>query len=270
MTTAVETNSSIPRDLEGHVALVTGSTRGIGRVIALELAWRGAAVAVTGRDEPAIAETEAALAGTGARHVGVPADLGSAHDVDRLVQQVSDRLGTVDVLVNNAAAAGPTAPLADTEVSDYEETLRVNLVGPFALCRAVVDGMRARGGGAIVNIGSIAGVEAYPLRSAYASSKWGLEGLTRTLAAELGPAGIRVNIVSPGPTQGDRSTAVIAARAQSLGASFEKLRAEYESQIPLRRFVTPDEVARTVAFFASDASSGITGQSVRVSGGIEI
>jgi NAD(P)-dependent dehydrogenase (short-subunit alcohol dehydrogenase family) len=130
--------------------------------------------------------------------------------------------------------------------------------------------MRDLGRGTIVNVGSIAGVQAYPLRSSYASSKWGLEGLTRTLAAELGPDGIRVNIVSPGPTQGDRSTSVITARAEALGTSFESLRAEYESQIPMRRFVTAEEVARTVAFFASDASDGVTGQSIRVSGGIEI
>lgn len=270
MTATLPATSATSEDLEGRIALVSGSSRGIGRVIALELAWRGAAVAVTGRDERALAETEHAIAETGARFVAVPADLGSAGDVDRLIRRVADELGTIDVLVNNAAAAGPTAPLAETEVADYEATLRVNLVGPFALCRAVVPGMRERGGGAIVNIGSIAGVEAYPLRSSYASSKWGLEGLTRTLAAELGPDGIRVNIVSPGPTQGDRSTSVITARAEALGTSFEALRSEYESQIPLRRFVTADEVARTVAFFASDASAGVTGQSIRVSGGIEI
>lgn len=270
MTSTLPTAPPLQQDLEGHVALVSGSSRGIGRVIAVEFAWRGAAVAVTGRDEVALAETEAAVAETGARFIGVPADLGSAVDVERLVERVTDQLGTVDILVNNAAAAGPTAPLVDTEIGDYEDTLRVNLVGPFALCRAVVPGMRARGRGSIVNIGSIAGVQAYPLRSSYASSKWGLEGLTRTLAAELGPDGIRVNIVSPGPTQGDRSTSVITARAEALGTSFEALRTEYESQIPLRRFVTAAEVARTVAFFASDAAAGVTGQSVRVSGGIEI
>lgn len=270
MSATLRTAPAISRDLEGRTALVSGSSRGIGRVIALELAWRGAAVAVTGRDEAALADTVAAIAETGARWASVTADLGSVDDLDRLVRRVGEELGTIDVLVNNAAAAGPTAPLVETEVADYEETLRVNLVGPFALCRAVVPGMRQRGGGSIVNIGSIAGVQAYPLRSSYASSKWGLEGLTTTLAAELGPDGIRVNIVSPGPTRGDRSTAVITARAEALGTTFESLRAEYESQIPLRRFVTAEEVARAVAFFASDASDGITGQSIRVSGGIEI
>jgi NAD(P)-dependent dehydrogenase (short-subunit alcohol dehydrogenase family) len=257
-------------DLAGRIALISGASGGIGRVIAQELAQRGAAIALTGRDRDALESTRAAVEAVGAQHLVAPADLGSDTDIARLLEVVTEDLGVVDVLINNAAMAGPTAPLTDTDVADFERTLRINLVGPFALSRAVVPGMRALGHGTIVNIGSIAGVEAYPLRSSYASSKWGLEGLTRTLAAELGPDGIRVNIVSPGPTEGARSAAVIAARAEAMGTTFDELRVRFASEIPLRRFVTPQEVARVVAFFASDVSDGVTGQSIRVSGGMEI
>lgn len=256
--------------LVGRVALVTGGGRGIGRVIATTLAADGAAVAVTGRDPSALERVVAVLRADGARACGVVADVGVETDVARLVEQVTRELGVVDVLVNNAAAAGPTLPVTEMPLSAFVAVLQTNLVGPFLLSRAVIPGMALRGAGAIVNVGSIAGIEAYPLRSPYAASKWGLEGLTRTLAAEVGPDGIRVNLVAPGPTEGDRAEGVIAARAESTGVDASMLRAEYEQRIPLRRFVTPDEVAQAVAFLAGDAASGITGQSFRVSGGIEI
>ncbi len=256
--------------LAGRVALVSGASRGIGRVIAGELASRGAAVALTARDEDALAHVVEELATGDGQVMAVPGDLAHGGVPASIVSRVTAAWGPIEVLVNNAAKAGPTRPVHQTDVADFESTIAVNLVGPFALARAVLPGMIGLGRGSIVNIGSIAGVEAYALRAPYSASKWGLEGLTRTLAAEAGPHGIRVNIVSPGPTEGSRADRVIAARAEAEGRTAEDVREELTGAIPLRRFVTAAEVAKAVAFFAGDESSGITGQSIRVSAGIEI
>ena len=182
----------------------------------------------------------------------------------------AEELGPVSVVVNNAAAAGPTAPVHEMSSQDFVDVLATNLTGPFLVAKHALPPMIGRRRGSIVNIGSIAGVEGYPLRSPYCASKWGLIGLTRTLAGEVGEHGIRVNLVAPGPTRGDRSDGVIIARAQALGVPFEELRDRSASEIPLRRFVTAEEVASTVAFVVSDAASGMTGQSFCISGGIEI
>jgi NAD(P)-dependent dehydrogenase (short-subunit alcohol dehydrogenase family) len=187
-----------------RVALVTGGNRGIGRAIAEAFARDGAAVCISGRDEAALEEAEQALRTAGAAVAAVAGDVSRPPDVERVVA-AAEELGTLEVVVNNAAAAGATAPVHEFPVEDFVATLATNLTGPFLVCRRALPGMIERGGGSIVNIGSIAGVRGYPLRSPYAASKWGLVGLTRTLAGEVGPHGIRVNLVAPGPTRGERS-----------------------------------------------------------------
>lgn len=244
--------------MKGRVALVTGGGRGIGRAVAAALTAEGARVAICGRAQPSGAD------------LAVAADVGVEDDVRRLIARVTDELGPPEIVVNNAASAGPTAPLHEIDAQDFAAVLRTNLLGPFLVSKHTLPAMLAAGRGAIVNIGSIAGVEAYPLRSPYAAAKWGLVGLTRTLAAEAGPGGVRVNLVAPGVTEGERADRVIATRAAATGTTVADLRAHYQAAIPLRRFVTPGEVAAAVVFLASDAASGITGQSFCVSGGIEI
>ena len=253
---------------ESRVVVVTGGNRGIGQAIAAAFVADGAAVAITGRDEVALEETRGALGAE--RVLAVAADVGVDDEVREVVRRTERELGPIDVVVNNAAAAGPTLPVHEMDGADFEAVLRTNLLGPFLTSHHALPGMIERGRGCIVNIGSIAGVEGYPMRSPYSASKWGLVGLTRTLAGEVGPHGIRVNLVAPGPTEGERSSSVINARAEATGTSFEALRDSYAEAIPLRRFVTAEEVAATVVFLASDAASGITGQSFCVSGGIEI
>jgi NAD(P)-dependent dehydrogenase (short-subunit alcohol dehydrogenase family) len=246
--------------VKGRVALVTGGGRGIGRAIAGALAAEGARVAICGRDPTALVGADLA----------VPADVGIPDDVQRLVDHVTAELGPPEIVVNNAAVAGPTAPLHEMDADDFDAVLRANLLGPFLVSKHTLPAMIAAGRGVIVNIGSIAGVGAYPLRSPYAASKWGLIGLTRTLAAEVGPHGVRVNLVAPGITEGERADRIITTRAAATGVDVADLRADYEERIPLRRFVTPEEVAAAVVFLVSDAASAITGQSFCVSGGMEV
>lgn len=251
------------------VALVTGANRGIGRGIAQALAEAGFAVCVSGRDREALRQAADELERGGARVLAVAGDVSLEEDVARFVEGAGT-LGPLTAVVNNAGTAGPTMPAHELPTEDFLSVLGANLLGPFLVAKHALPGMIERRSGSIVNIGSVAGVQTYPLRSPYAASKWGLVGLTRTLAAEVGPHGIRVNLVAPGPTRGTRSDAVIRARAKALGVPEEEVRRRVQEQIPLRRFVEPGEVAAAVAFLCSDAASGITGQAFCVSGGFEV
>jgi NAD(P)-dependent dehydrogenase (short-subunit alcohol dehydrogenase family) len=145
-----------------------------------------------------------------------------------------------------------------------------NLNGLFYCTKYVLPIMIAKRSGNILNIGSIAGVYAYPLRTPYNATKWAIAGVTQTIAAEVGPYNIRCNCLSPGPTEGDRAFNVIRRRAEATGKTFEEMKKFYEDQIPIRRFVTPEEVAKAALFLVTDESSGITAQHFCVSGGIEV
>jgi NAD(P)-dependent dehydrogenase (short-subunit alcohol dehydrogenase family) len=251
----------------GRVAVVTGAGQGLGREIALALAREGAEVALVARSRDRLEEVAEEIAGAGGRAFAVPADLRDPASVETLRDAVLDRAGTVDVLVNNAGVAGATAPLWEQPVSDWDETLRVNVTGVFLCCRAFLPTLVARGSGSVIVIGSMTGKRPLLGRSPYATSKTALIGLVRTLATDAGTAGVRVNLISPGPVAGERLERVIAQQAEAKGVSRDAARLEFASASPLRRFATAADIAAAVLFLASDAAMGITGEDLNVSAG---
>ena len=246
--------------------VVTGAGAGIGRAIALAYLSEGARVHVCDRDPAALDDflgsAEGDLAGT-------RADVSAAADVARLFDDALQALGGLDVLVNNAGTAGPTGPVETLDLSEWRRTLAVNLDGMFLCARAAVPALRRAGGGSIVNLSSTAGLHGYPLRSPYAAAKWGVIGFTRTLAMELGPAGIRVNAVCPGSVRGDRIDRVIATRAAARNESEEAIRQRWSEQVSLRTFVDAEDVAALTLFLTSRRGAKISGQAIPVDGHTE-
>ena len=250
-----------------RVVVVTGAGYGIGRGIAEAFAREGAHVVISGRSTDKLAQVSEALGSGPAKPLVVPADVRLEADVERLISTTTQNFGRLDVLVNNAGIAGPTALARDVSIADWEETLRVNLTGAFLCARRASAVMIEARRGSIVNISSVAGRMGYPLRTPYASSKWGMIGLSHSLAAELGLFNVRVNAVLPGSTEGERIERVIAARSATEGRTPEEIRQWFTKDIPLQRMVTAAEVANAVLFLASDDASGITGQAFSVCGG---
>lgn len=253
--------------LAGRTALVTGAGRGAGREIALRLARSGAQVALAARSTGALESTRAQIESGGGRALVVPTDLRDPEQVVRAVAATVEGLGALDVLVSNSGVAGPTAELWRVDPADWEETFRVNVTGTFLLCRAALPAMLARRAGCVVVIGSATGKRPLPGRTPYAASKTALIGLVRTLAAEAGPYGVRVNLVSPGPIEGERLDGVIARQAEARDEPLEKVRAEFFDAAPLRRATPPGDVADAVAFLAGDGARSITGEDLNVSAG---
>ncbi len=256
--------------LAQKVAIITGGNGGIGRIIALSFAREGARIAVCGRRSALLETVEREISATGADVISVVADVGIEKDVASMVATVKQRFGTIDILVNNAAAEGPTLPIHEMDGNDWRAVVDTNLNGLFYCTKYVLQVMIPNRSGNILNIGSIAGVYAYPLRTPYNATKWAIAGVTQSIAAEVGPHGIRCNCLSPGPTEGDRAFGVIRRRAEATGKTFEEMKKFYRDQIPIKRFVTPEEVAKAALFLVSDDSSGVTAQHFCVSGGIEV
>ena len=264
------------RPMGGKVAMITGAGRGIGRKVALELASRGAAVVLTGKDAGALNET-ARL--TSANTAGKPeskvneqvfsreADVTEPEQIASLCREAITHFKRIDILVNNAAVIGPTCPVAEVGLGDWEDVLRINLTGAFICAKAVLPHMMERRSGKIINMASIAGKLAYAMRSPYAASKWGLIGFTKTLAEECGPYNIQVNAVCPGPIKGERIGEVITARARELNIPVQDVEKEYVAKSCMKRMVSESEVASLVAFLASAESDGITGEAIGITAG---
>lgn len=249
----------------GLRVLVTAGASGIGQAIASALLEDGARVHVCDVAETALAECRKNLPGIGATR----ADVASEADVERLYQDVQRELGGLDVLVNNAGIAGPTGGIDELNPAEWRRTVDVNLNGHFYCTRLAVPMLRQSGEGAIINISSVAGRLGYAFRTPYSATKWAIVGLTKSLAIELGPFGIRVNTILPGIVEGPRMQGVIATRAKQLGIGYDEMEKRYLEKISLRRMVSMDDIASMVLFLCSPAGRNISGQALSVCGNVE-
>jgi NAD(P)-dependent dehydrogenase (short-subunit alcohol dehydrogenase family) len=240
------------REFEDKVVVVTGSGGGIGATTAELFARRGARVVVNDLTEPAVEAQVAAIRGEGGEATGVVADVSDADDVTRIVASANLAYGPVDVLVNNAAHQ-PRGPFLDHTIETWDRTYAVNMRGTVLLMQAVLPSMIERGAGSIVNLASIAGLHTTTPHTAYAASKAAIISLTRDVAVEVGPSGVRVNAVAPGPTD-----------SRGYGMTPERLGVPY-----VRAGMTID-IAEAVAFLASERAAYIVGETLVVSGGANL
>jgi NAD(P)-dependent dehydrogenase (short-subunit alcohol dehydrogenase family) len=246
---------------------VTGGGRGIGRSIARALSAAGYDLVLAARSALELEAVATEIEGSGGQAVSVPTDLRDRVQVDRLAETAMG-VGPVDLLVNNSGIAGPQGMMWDLDPDEWAETMAVNVDAVFLCSRAFLPAMIERRQGSIVNIGSITGKRPLLGRSPYAASKLALVGLTRTLALETGPFGIRVNLISPGFVEGPRIDWVIDRQAEVRGVPSAVVREDFTAQSPLGRLTAPEDVAATVVFLASDAAAAITGADINVNSGV--
>lgn len=251
--------------LQGLRVLVTAGCSGIGRAIAEGFAAAGARIHVCDVDADILRACRTEQPDFGCSL----ADVSDPEDVERLFDEAIEDLGGLDVLVNNAGIAGPTAPIEEVEVADWRRTIAVDLDSHYLCSRKAAPLLKGQKSGCIVNISSTAGLVGYPLRTPYASAKWAVIGLTKSLAMELGPYNVRVNAICPGSVDGPRMDRVIEAEARARGVEDGQVRREYERQASLRTFVRAEDIASTAVFLCSPAGAKISGQALSVDGHIE-
>ena len=245
--------------------MVTAAGSGIGRAIALAFANAGAAVHTCDADEALVRQ----VASDSPEITTDCMDVTDEAAVGRWFDGALDGLGGLDVLVNNAGIAGPTAAIEDTDYEAWQRCLAVGVDSQFLTCRRAVPVMKKQRAGSIINISSTAGLYGLPYRTPYATAKWGVIGFTKSLAAEVGRWNIRVNAICPGAVEGARMERVIAAEAKASGRTAEAIRADYTHGVSLKRFVRPEEIAAMALFLASPAASMVSGQAITVDGHTE-
>lgn len=253
--------------LEQKVAIVSGIGPGLGRATALKLASAGADVVLAARTESRLAEVAEEVRARGVRALEVPTDLMRPEDCDSLVSRAVEEFGRVDILVNNAFSMPPFAALADYRLDKIRSSFEVNLFAPLRLSQAVIPHMRTQGGGSIVMIGSVVLRKQPENYGPYKMAKHALLGMTRSLAAENGPDGIRCNMVAPGYIGAAVVDLVAQMDAASTGKEAEACKQAILDTLMLRRAPEPDEIADAVLFFASGMSRSITAQCLDVTSG---
>jgi len=254
-----------PTIKKGLRVLVTAGASGIGRAIVGAFVESGARVHICDISKETLAQCAKELPQVSS----TIADVSVEADVERLFQDVRRSLGGLDVLVNNAGIAGPTGGIDQISPDEWRRTIDINLNGQFYCTRLAVPMLREAKDGAIINLSSLAGRMGFPNRTPYAASKWAVVGLTKSLAIELGPFGIRVNALLPGIVQGPRQDGVIKARAELAGVSFAEIEAELTNRASLRRMVTADDIAATAVFLCTPAGRNISGQALSICGDVQ-
>jgi NAD(P)-dependent dehydrogenase (short-subunit alcohol dehydrogenase family) len=255
--------------LKGQVSIVTGSGRGIGRAIALRFAQEGAAVLVTARSAGEIEAVAAEIRGAGGRAAAVAADVSREDDCARIVHAAKEQFGRIDILVNNAGIFGPVKPVEEITPAEWDEALAINLRSAFLLARLVLPEMYARGSGNILNIASLAAKAAFAWEAPYATSKAGLMGLTRCLAAEGARKGVRVNALCPGPVFETKMSKELGLElSRRMGLDPKKQVDDFANTVLQGRGQTADEIAAAAVFLVSGDASAITGQGLNVDGGM--
>ena len=245
--------------------VITGGASGLGRAMAERFIADGDRVAVCDADPVAVA----AFSATFPDHIAVQADVTDEAAMAAFFAQVETTWDRVDVVCANAGTGGPAGRIEDLSLTDWSRCIEVNLSGTFLTCRWAAKHMRAAGQGVIILTSSTAGQFGYPLRSPYATAKWGIVGLTKTLAMELGPAGVRVNAICPGAVEGDRMDRVVAMEAAASGEMEDAVRAQYVKGVSMRSWVTAEDVADTVLWLASSHAKRISGQIMAIDGHTE-
>ena len=255
------------RQLEGRVALVTGASKGVGRVMSRMFAAEGAAIICAARSRDLVEETAALVKADGGRAIVAVGDAAVEADVQRIVEAGVKAFGKLDILVNNAGDGGPTKPVQDYTADDWFYTINSCLTSSYMCSRFAVPHMMKAGGGAIVNISSTAGRRGLAYRIGYCSAKAGQVGMTYCLALELAPHNIRVNAIAPGAVAGDRIDRVIAGQAQVKGVSVEEERQRFVERSPLKRMSTAEDIASLAVYLCSDAAKNLSGQCIAVTAG---
>ena len=248
-------------DMNGKVALITGSSRGIGRAIAEAFAAAGARVVVSSRRQDACERVVRVLRSRGAEAVAIAGNVSDRDAIDAVVAGAAERLGPIDVLVGNAATNPYFGPLLDIEDRAWDKVMGTNVLSNLWLCNRVIPGMAERGGGAVILVSSIAALKGDATLGAYAVSKAAEIQLVRSLAVEWGPAGVRVNAIAPGLVRTDFARALWEDDAR---------RAARERVTPLRRIGEPEDIAGAAVFLASRAGAYVTGQCIVVDGGVTV
>lgn len=255
--------------LDGRIAIIVGAARGIGEAIAHTFSTEGAHLTLVDLEaaRPQLENVTKTIGQNGGDSMALVADATDDRQVNEMVEQTVQKWGKVDILVNSVGFRGPMVPVHEISEEEWDTVLNVNLKTAFLCSKAVLKHMIQQKNGSIVSISGTAGKEGMALRGSLCAAKWGLHGMTQTIAKEAGPFGVRANIICPGGMDEPDLREMYRERAKGLGVSFEDLERSVLQQTPLRKYASHDEVAKAALFLASSDSSHTTGESINVSGG---